>query len=192
MTMGWLKIMALGVVMAAPAAQAGTLFVNGIRADGLRDFEFSNVNIRVDPSGNIWVDAPGYQVALEGQGMAEGPVVPNENAAPGSQHWLVTEDHGSLGHAVEVLVNGTLVHVVRSGDDQVIMDLGPFLSSGRNAVIFRAGVATELGGGILLVHIATGNNQSGTVVLDEPAITIARRSSDGGKASTQTFQLDLP
>jgi hypothetical protein len=193
---------AVAIALVAPSAQAGTVFVNGIRADGLRDFEFSQVNVRIDASGNIWIDGPGYQVDVEGQGMAAQPAAQPVGLSPGArpqvvgaapnQTWLVTEDHGSLGHLVNVFVNGSLVHKVLSGDDQVIIDLGPFLQSGKNAILFHAEPSTELGGGILFIHVGAGQNQSGTVELNEPDITFARRASDAGKSATQTFHLELP
>ena len=202
-----MSIMLFAALMAT--AHAGTLYVNGVRADGLRDFEFKSVTVRVDAEGNVWVDAPQYRIEV--QGTPE-PVVPpaattaearptddvtrvpsSESAvAPQGRYWLVTEDNASAGHTVDVVVNGNLVHKIQSGDGQVILDLGRYLKSGSNTIIFNALPTSSLDGGALFVYVGTGSNNAGTLELDDPLITYARRSTDAPSGASRSFQLDVP
>jgi hypothetical protein len=41
---------------------SGTLYINGVRADGLRDFLLEDVEVRIDEAGDIHITAPGYKV----------------------------------------------------------------------------------------------------------------------------------
>lgn len=188
-------------------AHAGTLYVNGVRADSLRDFEFVGVNVKVDEKGNVWVDAPQYRVEVQGRTTTPNPdastatatpttdvtSLPSATAAPAplGRYWLVTEDNSSQGHAIDVVVNGTLVQKIQSGDSQVILDLGKHLKVGTNTIIFNALPGPNPGGGVLNVYVGTGSNQSGTVSLDPPLITFTRRSSDPSEGGTRSFQLEV-
>lgn len=192
--------------LAALALEPPALYVNGVRADGLHNFEFKGVNVRIDETGNVWVDAPQYQISVaSATPNATPPVAPVEQrtttttVAPGTstaissgRYWLVTEDHGSTGHVIEVTVNGTLVQKVQSGDAQLILDIGKFLRSGTNTVVFNALPANKLDGGVLNIYIGTGSNQSGTVMLDAPSVTFSRRSSDSPSGGSRSFQVEVP
>lgn len=186
-------------------AEAGTLYVNGVRADSLRNFEFMDVNVKVDEKGNVWVDAPQYRVEVQG-GTASATGnrttatvtsdvtnLPPDNAlpAPLGVYWLVTEDNSSQGHAIDVVVNGMLVQKIQSGDSQVILDIGKHLKVGTNTVIFNALPGPNPGGGVLNIYVGTGSNQSGTVALDPPLITFSRRSSDTADGGSRSFQLEV-
>lgn len=172
------------------AAHAGALYVNGVPATTLRSFEFTGVNVRVDANGDVWVDAPGYEVSLGGP-AAEPPKAPEAAAAPHGVYWLVTEDNQSTGHVVEVRVNGTLVKRIQSGDEQVIQDLGRYLHVGVNTVTIDALPGKELGGGVMSVYVSTGSTQDGTLKLDRPMIDFSRRSTDSTAGASRSFELEV-
>lgn len=197
------------LALAALAADAPGLYVNGVRADGLHNFEFKTVNVKIDDSGNIWIDAPQYKVEVQqAESSTLAPVAPTTPATttrstsssaysatpavPSNRYWLVTEDHGSTGHVIEVTVNGVLVQKVQSGDAQLILDIGKHLRQGANTVVFNALPANKLDGGVLNIYIGTGSNQSGTVMLDAPSVTFSRRSSDSPSGGSRSFQVDVP
>jgi hypothetical protein len=48
----------------SPVTFAGALYINGVRADAVRNMELKDVNIRVDGDGNVWIDAPRYSVEV--------------------------------------------------------------------------------------------------------------------------------
>ena len=170
----------------SPRALAGDVYVNGVRADGLRDLEMTDVSVRFDSSGDLWIDAPGYRVEVEAGAAAGSPP-----AVPVARFWLVTDDQGSKGQIVDVIVNGTLVRKVRSGEDQLILDLKPYLRPGRNTVLLN-GIPTRGGsGGPLRVFVGSGRNDAGTVHLDSTDIQLRRSAEDATRGESHAHTLDV-
>lgn len=175
-------------------AQDRLLYVNGVQADALRSYEFKTVNVRIDDQGNVWIEAPQYRVEVQSAATTgttttttTGPVV----VAPGGKYWLVTEDNQSQSHEIEVLINGVLVQKIRSGDAQLILDIGKYLKVGMNTIVFNALPADQLGGGVLNVYVGTGSNEAGTLKLDNPIVTYARRSTDSATGGSKSYQLEV-
>lgn len=174
-------------------AHAGTLYVNGVRAETLRSFDFSQVDVKIDANGDIWVTAPQYRIELAAPGTPGG--APTANAAPAAApapfgtYWLVTEDNQSTGHIVEVRVNGELVKKIQSGEEQVIFDLGKYLTVGANTVVIDALPTRDIGGGVFSVYISTGSNEDGTLKLDRPVIDFSRRSTDSAAGASRSYEL---
>jgi hypothetical protein len=195
-------------------AFAGSVYVNGVNVDALRNQTFDNVKVTLDANGNILIDAPNYRIEVQGQGATSPPPTSTTTtppatytAAPGAttarpsapatvtsasnpgtagigagRWWLVTEDNGSRGHAIEVYVNNTLVTTVHSGDPQMILDLGPWMANGSNA-IRMASNSQGASGGSLNVYVGTGHNDAGTVVMDAPAVQYGVGSTRTGAFS---------
>lgn len=186
-------------------ALAGSVFVNGVNVDTLRNQTFENCVVTIDSQGNVLVTAPGYQIQVAGSAATTGttgattgtvasappPPPPNPNEGVGStgHWWLVTEDNGSQGHSVEVTIDGTLVKTVKSGDAQVILDIGPFLHMGSNDVHVNSN-SVGAAGGTMYVYVGTGTNASGTVVLDRPQIQYGLGSSRVGEYA-RDYVLDV-
>ena len=177
---------ALVAAMMFSTAQAGTLYVNGTPVDGLKNYAFEQVDVRIDEDGNIWVDAPGYNVSLgeaakgkssTGGSRAESAV---ESDLPRGSWWLVSEDHGSTGHKVDVMINGQSVKTIESGGRQVIFDVSPYLHQGTNVVTFRNTGAATPGGAALEIMIGTGSIVGSKVTLDRPKMTYKRNSASPG------------
>lgn len=183
-----------------PSLLAGSVYINGVRADLLPEITISNATVRFDAQGNVWVDAPGYRVqVLPPQEMSNATPLPaGDDAAvsyrvPTGLWWMVTEDNASSGHLLEVLVNGTLVRRVTSGDPQVIVDLAPYLRPGANVVIVNPLPGPTPGGGPMNVYIGRGANRSGTIHLDNPDVSFSRRASDGGNGGgARQYTLTVP
>lgn len=121
--------------------------------------------------------APGAPAAL-----------PPSNVAP-ARWWLVTEDNGSAGHTVEVLINGQVVRTLGSGQPQQIVDVGRWLRVGANQVEVRS-QSTNAGGGTYYVYIGTGSDQSGTVVMEKPIVQYGLANNRSG-ATSRSFTLDV-
>ncbi|MDP2305325.1 MAG: hypothetical protein Q8P18_04790 [Pseudomonadota bacterium] len=169
-------------------ALAGSVYINGVRADLLPELTVTNATVRFDGQGNVWIDAPGYRVQVVQPAEYSSAASPVPSPAPSSSServgagawWLVTEDNASAGHTIEVVVNGTLVRRIASGEPQLILDIGPFLRSGSNTVVVSALAGPMPSGGPLSVYVGRGNNLSGTIRLDNPDVAYTRRASDGG------------
>ncbi len=176
------------------AALAGDLYINGVRADQPPIMSMEGVTVRFDEAGNIWIDAPMYRVTVV---QKSPPPPPAPDASPPAANgiavgtwWLVTEDHDSVGHDVDVQVNGVSVRHVRSGDPQAIVDVGPWLRHGQNDVRLVAAPG-RYGGGALMIYIGRGSTAGGTVRMDTPDVRYTRRSVDlgGGGETEATIQV---
>lgn len=176
-------VFSLGLLgLSAPAQAKGKeviVYVNGVDATGMRDFQFKAVDVRIDSDGNVWIDAPRYRIQVtkpEGSETSSSTAsAPTSGDVPAGRHWMVTQDSSSSGQVVEVLINGTSVREIRSGQAQLILDIGQWLKPGSNVVTFKP-VSSAAGGegqpsGSLKIHLGLGNNESGTLKLDNPQLT---------------------
>lgn len=178
----------LAALIAAPAHAAGTVYVNGVRADALKDFDFKEVDVRIDEDGNVWIEAPQYRIEVQEPTSSANPDLKPGEGVPTGKYWLVTQDNQSKGHTIEVMVNGVVVKKIDSGQPQVILDLQPHLMRGVNNVTFNA-MPGSPEGGLLLVYVGTGSQEGGLVQLDNPQITYTRRSSDSTKGGSKSYKL---
>ncbi len=171
-------------------ALAGDLYVNGVKATGLRGQTFDNADVRIDDSGDIHITAPNYVVRTIDPLPATIPATaPDQGAVSAGYYWLVTEDNRSSGHTVEVFINGNLVRSVRSGEPQIILDLSPWLTPGINNVTFSALPGPQPAGGVLHLYMGTGYNDAGVIRMHAPQIDYARRSSDPPMGGMTEFDL---
>jgi hypothetical protein len=189
---------ALAIALLLCVAQAGTLYVNGTPVEGLKSYAFEQVDVRVDEHGNIWIDAPKYNVSLgeEAKGrQSTGGSRADSNVdsdLPRGSWWLVSEDQGSTGHKIAVMINGQTVKTVESGGRQVIFDISPYLHKGTNVVTFRNSGANSPGGAALEIMLGPGSIVGSKVTLDRPKLTYKRNSaSPGGESDdNQTLVID--
>ncbi len=197
----------------ASTALAGQLYINGVFVDPatIAGVEMKNVTITFDASGNIQVAAPGYKIEVVdppgatstpppapvgAQAAGARPPVPatpppqtNSGVAP-ARWWLVTEDNASVGHTIEILVNGTPVKTVGSGLPQQILDVGKWLRPGTNQVEVRSN-SVGASGGTYYVYIGNGSDQTGTVVMDRPQVQFGVGSTRNGPYSrSYTLNVD--
>jgi hypothetical protein len=183
----WLALVLLGSL-----ANAGELYINGVRATGMRDQSFEGAEVRIDEHGDIHITAPRYVIhSLEPAPTPSPAPQPQAQGVGGGRYWLVTEDHRSTGHTVEVFANGELVRRVGSGEPQLILDLGPWLQKGTNNLTFSALPGPQPGGGAMHIYIGTGYNDAGVIRLHDPEIDYVRRSTDEPSGAMVDFVLDV-
>jgi len=190
-------LLALGM-----SANAATLYVNGTPAEGLRDFEFTNVSVQVDENGDIFIVAPQYKVSVGDKAEAKNkkrkknkdvttpPDPTGDGTVPGNRWWLISEDNETTGHVVDVAVNGTVVKTFKSGGSQLIMDVGPYLNTGENSVQFVSRGESP-GGGALFLYMGTGSVDGGRVSQDEPKVKFKRNAtSEASDTVDVTFTVE--
>ena len=177
----------VALALSSGAFAGGTLYVNGVRADGLRSFDFRDVGVRIDENGDIWIDAPNYKIEVSGGGAPA-----EESPVAAGTWWLVTQDNNSGEHSLQVLVNGELAREIKSGDPQVILDLAPFLKKGDNTILINALPSSTPTGGDLMVYIGSGSNNAGTVSMSSPDVVYARGASDSTSGGSRSFTLTVP
>ncbi len=184
----------LGAVL---GAQAGTVFVNGTPVDGLKNVVMEDVRVEFDGEGNVFIMAPQYNVAVgdDAKKMQSGdvstPPPPGDSDLPPSSWWLVSEDNGSTGQAVDVVINGLAIRTIRSGGKQVIFDISPYMKKGSNEVVFRSHDDSNPGGGAFFLYIGTGSVDAGRVSLDRPKLTFKRNSSTSPGGSSESHSLNV-
>ena len=212
----------------ASTALAGSVYVNGVNVDSLRDATFEDVTVTIDANGDVRIDAPGYTIEVvepaspppaPGARTTPQPTAPapQPTARPAPQPtaqpapaprppapapaqaasgipqgtwWLVSEDAGSVGHVVQVKVNGRQVSEIRSGGEPVILDLAPYLQRGTNQVELVS-QSTNAGGGAMYVYIGKGSNDSGTLVMETPQVQYGLGPSRKGEYR-RTYQVTVP
>ena len=174
------------LLVGAPAL-AGTVYVNGVRADGLRDQHLEDVDVYIDAKGDIHIDAPQYRVEVED--ASKEPAPPTASEVPRETWWVATEDHASDGQDCDLFVNGALAVRLRSGEAPVVVDLAPWLHHGSNTFEFQCGGGGPTGGS-LVIHVGRGVNRGGTVVIDDPAFSMVRSARQ--PPTTRTFTLTVP
>ena len=194
------------LLLATPTALAGSLYINGVLADGVRAVELERVNVQIDAVGNILITAPNYDVQVSGDApryqtpsSARYQATP-QNVTPvqpalspaisqGGPWWLVTQDNGSVGQTIEVRINNTLIHTVRSGQGQVILDVTSYVQSGANTVTFSASSASNAGGEPLHIYLGKGESAGGTLRLNEPQVDYKRDPRTPAPSVPQQFTL---
>ncbi|RKH48496.1 hypothetical protein D7Y23_20090 [Corallococcus sp. AB050B] len=149
-------------------ALAGSVFLNGVKIDGVTNTRFEKATVRIDAEGNVHIDAPGYAArvttvtptpatpapatpppaaAVPDAGVvapAPAPAAPATPAAsPGritQRYWLVTEQTtpGMTDFDIDVYVNSRWLRRLRNNEDQVVMDITSQLRPGANAVTLIA------------------------------------------------------
>ncbi len=187
------------------AAWAGSIYINGVRADGITNFELDDVDVVIDGNGDVYIAAPRYSIEVisPGGSTTTEPVVTDDGSLtvdagdpkvglPAETWWLVSEDNGSVGHSIDIIIGGQVVGHFESGDEQLMMDVSPFLSPGNNVITFTAKPGPQPTGGVLFLYLGRGTNAAGSLQLDPPEIEFSRRSTDTSNGGSTQYTLDIP
>ena len=73
----------LALLFVPALASAGSIYLNGVNIDGVAGVKFEKATVRIDESGNIFIDAPGYaaKVVPAPDGPAQPPPPPQQPVA---------------------------------------------------------------------------------------------------------------
>ena len=172
-------------------ASAANIYVNGTPVDGLKNFDFKNVSVQIDENGDVFIIAPQYNVALGEEAtkkkkanrkdVTTPPTPTGDGTVSGNRWWLIADDNGSVGHVIDVEVNGTVIRTYKSGE-QLIFDVGPYLNTGTNNVQFVSRGSSPMGGALFL-YLGTGSVDGGRISQDEPKVKFKRNASSTPKDS---------
>jgi hypothetical protein len=66
-------LLVLAGLMAPATASAASVYLNGVRIDGVTNQKFEKATVRIDEKGDVHISAPGYAVRVE---SAPAPVAP--------------------------------------------------------------------------------------------------------------------
>lgn len=184
---------AFALIFLAATAEAGGVYLNGVKIDGVTNQRFEKATVRIDEKGNVLIDAPGYRVQqVEGASGNDAPA----GSVITRHYFLVTEQTaaGMTDYDVDIYVNGKYVRKLRNGEDQIVTEVTKHLSPGANKILF---VAKKLGSGdrhsfskdhVFRVLIGEGNMTGDHVMIDNPLVKFERSAADTNDVS-QEFTL---
>ncbi|WP_224248671.1 hypothetical protein [Hyalangium gracile] len=58
-------LVALAALMVPASALASSVYLNGVRINGVTNQKFEKATVRIDEKGDVYIDAPGYAVRVE-------------------------------------------------------------------------------------------------------------------------------
>jgi hypothetical protein len=168
---------------------AASVFLNGVNIDGVRAQNFEKCrSARVDDKGNVYLDCPGYQAESIGSGAAAMPTIPVAGASLvpvrlSKHYFLVTEqnDGAAAQYDVDVYVNSKWVRKVRSGDEQIVLDISRYLTPGANKLLFaatkRVAKAAAPTSFVRLI-VGEGESSGAQVLIDNPLLECKRNGAE--------------
>ena len=185
----------IGLLLFCSTALAGSVYLNGVKIDGVSNQKFEKVTVRIDEKGNVLIEAPGYAVK-----QVEGapPEVPAPTTDTISKHYfLVTEQNviGMSEYDVDLYINSKWVRKLKSNEDQIVSDITRNLVPGKNQVMFIAKkVAPEARKSLSREHffkilIGEGTMSGDHVMIDNPVVKFERTAADNNDTS-QEFSLN--
>ncbi|HKC58744.1 MAG TPA: hypothetical protein VKB92_01555 [Myxococcales bacterium] len=171
---------------------AASVFLNGVNIDGVRGQSFEKCRaVRIDDKGNVQLDCPGYQAESAGGSGSAAVVLPSIPVAGASfaptslakHYFLVTEqnDGAAAQYDIDVYVNSKWVRKVRSGDEQIVLDITKFLLPGANKVLFAATKrAQKAGAASSFVRFIVGEGESSgaQILIDNPLLECKRTAAE--------------
>jgi hypothetical protein len=69
-------LLVLAGLMAPATASAASVYLNGVRIDGVTNQKFEKATVRIDEKGDVHINAPGYAVRVESVPAPVAPVAP--------------------------------------------------------------------------------------------------------------------
>lgn len=188
-----LTALVLGALLAASPAEAGSVYLNNVNIDGVTSQKFEKVNVRIDEKGNVFIDAPGYQVrAVEG-------APPKEEPAPAvarvtRRYWLVTEQSvpGMTDFDIDLYVNSRWIRKLKNSEEQIVTEITKHLSPGKNTILLIAHKLPASGARrslspehVFRVIIGEGNVGGDNVMIDNPIVKFERTAADSQDVSRE-------
>lgn len=168
-----------------------SLFLNGVNIDGIRSQAFEKCRtVKIDERGDVHLDCPGYQVEAPAPSAAPPPAAPVAAAGIATSiskhYWLVTEqtESGAAQYDMDVFVNSKWIRKVKSGEDQIVLEITKYLIPGPNKILFAATKHIEAGrhsaSPSAFVKVIVGEGEAGgsNVMIDNPLLECKRTAAE--------------
>jgi hypothetical protein len=195
----WLVI---GLMLSPLYARAVEVFVNGVNVDGLTSQVFEKANVKLDEKGNVYIDAPGYQIkrvtpAAEKKERAKEPAA--SDGVISKRYYLVTEQNpiGASEFDIDLSINGKVLRTLKSSDEQTVVELTRSLKPGKNTVVLaarkvlgnKAQPKSNSKAHIFRVTIGEASVTKAQVTIEQPLIVFTRNASEAND-TTEEFTLN--
>jgi hypothetical protein len=118
-------------------AAAGSVYLNGVNIDGVKNKVFENCRVQIDGAGNIHITAKGYTVQPP---AARGTPAPAHGGRPTRHYYLVTEKAapGMSQYDIDLFINSKWVRKFLDNEKHVIYEITKHLHTGKNKLHFLA------------------------------------------------------
>ena len=197
---------AVALLVVPAAASAKAVYLNDVRIDnvqGIRNLKLEKATVRIDDKGDIFIDAPGYQIKIVDQsaGGSSGQstnttVISDENVADAKltrRYFLVTEQTalGLTEYDIDVYINSKWVKKLKGTDEQTYWEVTRHLTPGRNVILLNA---RKVGSGnrksyspdhTFRVIIGEGNVGGNHVMIDRTVVDFKRTAADQENVSKE-------
>jgi hypothetical protein len=210
-----LVLAAAAAALAAPASAGPSVTLNGVAIDGVTNQRFENATVVIDARGNVHIEAKGYAVEPApgarppaGATAAAPPVAVPAAGAPAARagvvpshltrrYFLATEQTHPDGtqYDVAIFINAQWIRELRSGEQQIVMEITKYLRPGSNKVVLAArkriaGDRHHQDRGVTLkIVMGAGNVGGGHVMIDEPLVEMVRNAAET-EDRTEEFVLE--
>jgi hypothetical protein len=204
-------VFTLAALVAPATAHAASVYLNGVRIDGVTNQKFEKATVRIDEKGDVHIDAPGYAVRMvtpPPTSPAPAPAAPAATPAPATpaapaapeeppsltrRYWLVTEQSapGMTGYDIDLYINSQWIRKLRNNEGQVITEVTRHLRPGKNVILLSA---QKVVAGkqksyspehYFKVIIGEGNVGGDRVMIDNPIIRFQRTAEDTKEVSEE-------
>ena len=174
----------LSLLLLSGSALAGSVYLNGVKIDGVTNQKFDKATVRIDEKGNVLIEAPGYAVKQLEAGPADGPA--NTTGVITRQYFLVTEQNavGMTEYDIDMYVNSKWIRKLKSSEDQIVSEITKNLVPGKNTVMFIAKkVSPDARKSLSASHffrviIGEGTMSGDHVMIDNPVVKFERTAAN--------------
>jgi hypothetical protein len=186
-------LVVLGVLAAASAATGGVdVYVNGVRATGLKNADMVHCTVKFDADGNLQILSPGYRVDVDkdgrpvkllGQSDFGAPPKRARSSALEHRYVLLYEPNPKVPFTFELFINGKKFKSIGLTTASFTVDATTALKAGENAirVIATPAGAPPPGGSdadVVKLRILRGDErEDGTFVAKMPPVWELVRSA---------------
>ena len=201
----WRPSILIAAVALLPAwAMAASLTLNGVpigkvdlSVQGLDGVTFEKCSsVRVDKSGDVRIECPGYDLQTSGQTPSATPLEPIVPGRITKRYWVVSEqtDPGATAFDVDVYVNSKWLKRFRNDDEPIVLEITKHLSPGMNKILFAPARSTAAQRRVpnpkfqYRFVVGEGESSGGHVVIDQPLFEMKLTAADTS-AAPRNFEL---
>ena len=198
-------VLVLALLFTPAVLAAKAVYLNNVRidnVDGLRNMKLEKATVRIDEKGDIFIDAPGYQIKIvEGQagGGTGGSVTSTAESESDVEakltrrYFLITEQTapGMTEFDIDIYVNSKWIRKLRNAEEQIYWEITKYLVPGKNTVLLNARKVTDgkrrsmSPEHVFRVIIGEGNVGGAHVMIDRPLIDFKRTAADEENVSKE-------